>query len=284
MIKSALLLSCIAFPAQALDPQNPSPMVEHTREHPRLTEAKPEGARQSVEAGTLFVPAALASHQQSRLLIALHCGTWIPEVAAARHQLSVLTIQSGKGYKHLFEGKPETLQRWLDEAAKTAGMSWTEIIVTGWSNGCSGLRELLRSEAAATRIDRALFIDGIHTSYISGKPGPLESNIDTQALTSIQSFARSAVAGRKRMLVVHGEIFPGTYASTTETADWLLRELKVKRRPVLRWGPMKTQQLSEAKSGGFELLGFAGNSAPDHVDQLHTLGDWLEMLLSEAKE
>lgn len=41
---------------------------------------------------------------------------------------------------------------------------------------------------------------------------------------------------------------------------------------------MKTQMLSEAKSGSFHLHGLAGNSAPDHVDQLHALTDWLQMI------
>jgi hypothetical protein len=34
---------------------------------------------------------------------------------------------------------------------------------------------------------------------------------------------------------------------------------------------MGLQQLSEARSGKFLLIGYAGNSAPDHVDQLHAL-------------
>ncbi len=42
---------------------------------------------------------------------------------------------------------------------------------------------------------------------------------------------------------------------------------------------MGTQQLSEAKKGKFLLRGFAGNSAPDHVDQLHSLPDYLRWLL-----
>jgi hypothetical protein len=116
-------------------------------------------------------------------------------------------------------------------------------------------------------------------ALLDDKPGPLESKIDTDALQPlIAAFAREAVAGRKRLLITHSEVFPGTFASTTETAGWLLRELGIARRPVLAWGPTKTQQLSEAASGSFRLLGFAGNSAPDHVDQLHALPDWLERL------
>ena len=70
---------------------------------------------------------------------------------------------------------------------------------------------------------------------------------------------------------LHSEIMPGTYASTTETADYLLAQLGVHRRAVLKWGPMGLQQLSEARAGRFLLIGFAGKaltaieSAVDHL-------------------
>jgi hypothetical protein len=35
------------------------------------------------------------------------------------------------------------------------------------------------------------------------------------------------------------------------------------------------QQLSAVRSGGFVVAGFAGNSAPDHLDHLYAIGDWL---------
>jgi hypothetical protein len=38
------------------------------------------------------------------------------------------------------------------------------------------------------------------------------------------------------------------------------------------------QQLSEVRSGRFELLGFAGNAAPDHVDQLQAMPEMLARL------
>jgi hypothetical protein len=87
-------------------------------------------------------------------------------------------------------------------------------------------------------------------------------------------FARDAVVGCKRMLITHSEILPGTFASTTETTAYPLSQLGLRRRPVVRWEPMGAQQLSEVP-GGFHLVGFAGNSAPDHVDQLHSLAEYL---------
>jgi hypothetical protein len=41
---------------------------------------------------------------------------------------------------------------------------------------------------------------------------------------------------------------------------------------------MGTQQLSEVRKGRFLLLGFAGNSAPDHVDQLQSLPAYLKLM------
>jgi hypothetical protein len=39
----------------------------------------------------------------------------------------------------------------------------------------------------------------------------------------------------QRVMVTHSEIFPGTYASTTETANYLLQQLHLARRPVPKW-------------------------------------------------
>ena len=81
----------------------------------------------------------------------------------------------------------------------------------------------------------------MHTDYVEGKPGPLESQIGPDNLQIWLQLARDAIAGRKRMIVTHSEIFPGTFASTTETADYLVAHLNLRRRPVLKWGPMGTQ-------------------------------------------
>ena len=55
-----LLICAVAFgAAQAQQPQNPSPMVEHTRTHPRLKEQSPPGHREKLALGTLFLPAGM---------------------------------------------------------------------------------------------------------------------------------------------------------------------------------------------------------------------------------
>jgi len=123
------------------------------------------------------------------------------------------------------------------------------------------------------RVDGVLLLDGLHTNYVGDR------QVDPVAMQPFLEFARSASAGNKRFVFTHSEIFPGTFASTTETADYLIRELGLKRTPVVRWGPRGMQQLSEVRSGGLTILGFAGNSAPDHIDQFHSMPEFLKLLL-----
>jgi hypothetical protein len=43
------------------------------------------------------------------------------------------------------------------------------------------------------------------------------------------------------------------------------------------------QQLSEAGAGQFHLLGYAGNSAPDHIDQFHAMPELLAFALGARR-
>jgi len=253
----------------AQEPQNPSPMVEHTRAHPRVAQQNPPGRRE----GNLFIPAKLKLRAETPLLIFFHGGDWLPQVAVARRsRMAVMAFPPSMK-------DPEKLMEAIAAAEAVAHVKFSPLTLGGWSAGCGAIRDLLlKSQELFNRTHALLLIDGIHTDYVNGKPGPAESAINTDKLENWVRFAKLAITGQRRMIVTHSEIFPGTFASTTETADYLLSALHLKRVPVLRWGPMRTQQLSEARAGGFRLIGYAGNSAPDHVDQLHSLADYLEWL------
>jgi hypothetical protein len=275
---SVFICGHFSLPLFSQQSQNPSPMVEHTRAHPRLPQQSPPGRRQKLELGTLFLPAGIKPG--APILFFFHGGTWLPEVAGARDRVVIVSVQAGSGsatYAKLFDD-PARFPALLQEAETKAGMHFGRVMLGGWSAGCGAIRQILKAPAAYARIDAALMIDGIHTDYADGKPGPLESKIGTENLQTWTQLARDAIAGRKRAIITHSEIFPGTFASTTETADYLLGVLNVPRRAVLKWGPTGLQQLSEARSGKFLLLGYAGNTAPDHVDQLHSLPTYLQWL------
>jgi hypothetical protein len=272
------LIFLAAAAAFAQQPQNPSPAVEHVRAHTRLREETPPGKREKLDVGTLFLPKGLS--QRAELLVFFHGDPWVAEVAAARNKVAVISELAGNGsgvYVRLFED-PERFPRLLKEAEAKAHRKFSKVILGGWSAGCGAVRQILKTPASYTRVNSVICIDGVHTDYLDGKPGPLESTLTEENLQSWLHFGKDAMAGRKRFLLTHSEIFPGTYASTTETADFLLKQFKVTSRPVLKWGPMGMQQLSEASRGKLLVLGFAGDAEPDHVDELHALPTWVKWL------
>jgi hypothetical protein len=271
-----LVVSSLTGAVLAQMRQNPSPMVEHTRAHERLPQRDWTARKLTLSLGTLFLP---ERYRSGKLLVFFHGGAWLPEEAVSRRgdiaALSVHIPGSSDGYVSAFSN-PQRFARLVAEAESKAGLSFRSIALGGFSAGCGAIRTILRDAEHYQRVRSVLAIDGIHTGYVNGTPGPLESALETRHLEIYARLARDAMAGHKQLLITHTEIFPGTFASTTETADWLVREIGANRKAVLRWGPRRTQQLSEVREGRLWIMGFAGNSAPDHVDQLHSLPEYLK--------
>lgn len=275
--------------------QNPSPMAEATRIHARLVERLPAGQMRTLPGPSdkpiaLFIPAKAARREVVDLLVHWHGAGWVAAQAVAglkRPTVSAaMTLGSGSGVYDRTYRDPTQFDSLLAQvtrdlsAARGAPVRIDRVILSGWSAGHGAIRRILLDPRHVQRVHAVLLIDGMHTSYVpEGQVVANGGTLDSTNLVALTAFARAATRGAKRMLVTHSEIFPGTFASTTETAEWMLASLGVKRRPVLAWGPRGMQQLSEAHAGHFMLLGYAGNTAPDHVDQLHALPELLQQLL-----
>ncbi|MCC6242750.1 MAG: hypothetical protein IT353_07900 [Gemmatimonadaceae bacterium] len=298
----AMLLSAFgeASGAQATTPppapQNPSPMAELTRTHERLTQTPPNGtvrtftgpAAKPVE---LLIPSGIHKRDAFDLVIHFHGAAWIPQQAVtalnSRTVSATLNLGSGSGVYDRSFTDPATFDTLLAtitrevSAATNRTSRIAHVTLTGFSAGHGSIRAILRDPRHFAVVGSVLLIDGMHTSYIpEGRVIALGGTIDTTNLAAFTNFARAAMRGEKQFLITHSEIFPGTFVSTTETADWLVKTLGIQRKPVLRWGPRGTQQLSEARAGKFELRGYAGNSAPDHIDQFHAMPELLKQLRS----
>ncbi|MFN0099333.1 MAG: hypothetical protein ACKVS7_11695 [Gemmatimonadaceae bacterium] len=274
--------------------QNPSPMVETTRAHERLAARPFDGFGRSFlgpadRAVEVRIPAAARGRASVDVVVHFHGAAWIAEQAVAAlgdgTVAVVLNLGSGSGVYHrpfvaaaTFDSLLTSVSRELTAALGTAPRIG-RLTLSGWSAGHGAIRAILLEPRHMARVDAILLLDGMHTSYVpDGRVLSDSGVIDTTNLVALTAFARAAVRGEKRFLVTHTEIFPGTFASTTETADWLLSALGLRRRAVLEWGPRGSQQLSEVSAGGFTLLGFAGNTAPDHVDLLHGMPEFLVRL------
>jgi hypothetical protein len=255
-------------------------MVEHARRHERLRETLAPGERIRLETGTLFLPRQARRGAAMPLLVHFHGAGWIAEIAAARRKMAAITVALGAGsavYARPFEDR-ERFGRLLAEAQRSAAVRFRPIALSHWSAGYGAAREILKVPRYYNEVERLLAADSIHAGYAAAEPRPATPELVTADLEVFLRFAVDAAAGRKRMIVTHSEVYPGTYASTTETAEHLLRGAGLRRRAVLRWGPLGMQQISEARRGRLLVLGYAGNSAPDHLDHLHALPDFLRML------
>ncbi|MFN7924395.1 MAG: hypothetical protein U0Q16_30105 [Bryobacteraceae bacterium] len=260
--------------------QNPSPMVEHTRVHGRLKQFEPAGQRFELDVGTLWIPKARRPGRVTPLTIHFHGTPWIAEQAGASLNVAVLAVNIGVGsavYAEPFRD-PEAFRKLLGQAEEVSRRHFPVVTLSSWSAGYGAIRQILRNPENWARIDRVVTLDSIHAGYPGGKPGPEDSEIAPNDMEPFEMLAREAVRGRKRFLITHTEVFPGTFASTTETADYLIAKMGLKRKPVLKWGPVGTQQLSETRKGRFAVLGFAGNTAPDHLDQIHGLATFWRMI------
>jgi hypothetical protein len=263
-------------------------MVENTRAHERIAK-KPLAGRLLAIPGilpkaveVLVTPAAMGV-KDADLVIHFHGASFLAMQAAENLQMPVVVavVNLGAGssaYAAPFRD-PSTFTKLAAAIESATGIHVSRRFLIGFSAGYGAVRSILGSHY--DEIDGVLLLDGLHTSYIpEGKPLASGGVLDEGGLEIFRRFAADAVTAKKQFLITHSEIFPGTFASTTETTDFLIRRLGLKRTPVVEWGPLGMQQLSETRAGSFAVFGFAGNSGPDHIDHLHVVGHFLPMLLN----
>lgn len=284
-----MLFSCRTPEVAAMRPQNPSPMVEYTRAHHRVPFDSVSDAGIPVDLpgglqGKLYVPNKWKNENRVHLAIHFHGDSRVAQYAVAQQPEPWVLFHChwGSGsaaYSRPIEeiGADAFLDTILSAVKKL--LPETQIrraCLSSWSAGYGAIRRMISDANAASRIDGILLLDGLHCSYVpEGKLMAEGGGIDSTQMQAFLDWAKLAVSGRKPFLITHSSVFPGTYASTTETAEYLLQRLGLRRQPLLAEGPMGMQQTSVAGQGKFRILSFAGNSAPDHVDHYHGMGAFL---------
>jgi hypothetical protein len=275
--------------------QFPSPMVDYIRRHERIENKEVPGVSivlkdaLSKPVEVYFTDKSNKSDQMD-LLIHFHGSSYVPKHAVydSNHPLLLAVVNLGSGssvYENAFENKstfPKLVDIicWAASEQKPAKIKPARIYLSSFSAGYGAVRAILKNHQPM--VDGIVLLDGLHTGYIPSRRVLSQGGkLNDEKLRDFIQYARLAMDNKKKFLITHSEIFPGTYASTSETADFLIRSLRLKRRPVLKWGPVGMQMLTQTKAGGLTILGFAGNSAPDHIDHFHGLPVFLKMLLDK---
>ncbi len=255
-------------------------LVLHSTVLAPAQEPAPAGPRAKLTDGQLFVPAGYKPGADgSELILHLHGGTAAEKALARSGRWAVLVSVVIPGLSSVYTERfktPQTFARILDETRaklKELGVApeprVRRVIVSSFSAGFGGVREMLKDPATFARIDALVMADSLYAGYAGD---PARRQIDPKLMEGFVRFAREAAAGRKWFVLSHCDLQPDGYASTKETADYLIAQLGGKREAAS--GPWPAEGLtltSRFRQGHFEVYGFAGTTGADHMRHLHGL-------------
>lgn len=181
-------------------------------------------------------------------------------------------------YAAPFREDPGLFARLLAEPASVAGDGaavppprWRRVTLSCFSAGYGAVREILRTEEGFDRVDAIIAADSIYAGI--DETADAGRQVTARDMAAFLEFAKAAAAGRKVFVVSHSSQ-PTPYASTTETADYLLSQLGVERTPVEQRSDEAFSQISRARRGAFEVQGFTGASGPAHLFHLRSIDRW----------
>src|SRR5437868_5603636 len=237
-------------------------------------EPPPAGQRAKLTDGQLFVPADYQPGADgSELILHLHGGTAAEKGLARSGRTAVLVSVAIPGLSLVYTERfktPQTFARILDETQaklKELGVApeprIRRVIVSSFSAGFGGVREMLKDPATFARIDALVMADSIYAGYAGD---PAQRRVEPNNMDGFRKFAREAAAGRKWFLLSHCDLQPDGYASTKETAEYLIAQLGGTREAVSEPWPADGLKLtSRYRKGQFEAYGFAGDAGADHM-------------------
>ena len=147
----------------------------------------------------------------------------------------------------------------------------SNLIITSFSAGYGGVREILKHNAYYDIIDAIALADGLHC----------DSDSATKAIQmkDFLSYANDAKAKKKIMLLTHSSILTNGYDNTTQTANYLINgigSIRIAYSAVDEIGI----QYSKCDTGHFHLKGYYGDAANDHLKHLYAMNKMLEDALN----
>jgi hypothetical protein len=146
--------------------------------------------------------------------------------------------------------------------------------LSAWSAGYGAVQQIVGQPFGRERVDAVILLDGLHCGYTSQSLNELQ-------IGAFVDFARKAAAGDRFMMVSHSSIIPPGYASTTETANFLVYKLGGRAQPAQPRpnDPMGLELISRFSKGSFHMRGFSGNDKMDHCAHIGFFRDVLKVYI-----
>ena len=151
-------------------------------------------------------------------------------------------------------------------------LQWDQLVLSSFSAGYGGVREILKSATYRNNIDDLVAADSLYASTASdGTP------LDSQ-MVDYKTFALAAKNGQKTFLLSHSKVLTGTYENTIETADELMQYLGITPTAYSANGLGTLSYYRKAQAGNFRIWGANGDTADAHSAHLRYIGDFWEQL------
>jgi hypothetical protein len=215
---------------------------------------------------------------QYTLVFHLHSASWAAEDQVYRSNTNAILFNIHLGalsspYQNYFTNQSkystiiDTINSVLQSNQIIQNPQIKKLIMTSFSAGYAGVREILKVNSYYNQIDALNLADGLHAS--SHMPSMI-----TQMLDFVR-FAENARNKQKIMLLTHSSIPTSGYQSTTQTANYLINEIGTVRITFSANDEIGTQY-SRADTGYFHLKGYLGDTANDHLKHLYGMHLMLE--------
>jgi len=187
-----------------------------------------------------------------------------------RFVLYTLTLPPSEGYAPLFSGT-HLFEKIVSDVEAAVGKRTAKpaqaghVALSAWSAGFVGIEAIL-AQSPSRDVDSVILIDGLHA------PRTDRAAFEAQ-LKPFVDYAARAAAGERFMLISHSSIDPADFASTTESAHYLISTQGGKPQPVRRSDALGLELVEYFTRGNFHVRGYAGNDKADHCAQLGVLRD-----------
>ena len=147
------------------------------------------------------------------------------------------------------------------------------LTVTSFSGGFGGVRELLKQPESRSQIDTLVMADSLYGGFVGEIA---DRTLNPDHLTPFFNFAQLAASGQKQMLLSHTELHTPDYASTKETANYLIRKLGTQPRTERKVHPGGLIEKSRCTLRSFVVMSFEGTTAEDHMKHLRHIRIFLQ--------
>ncbi|WP_437534753.1 hypothetical protein WME79_11185 [Sorangium sp. So ce726] len=176
---------------------------------------------------------------------------------------------------YVFENLLDSIERAVAKKTGKKKAYIRKLGLSSWSAGYGAIEQILR-QPAGKRVDALVLLDSLHAGYADEQ----QHKLKVAQIEPFIAFARRAAAGEAFMFMSHSSILPPGYASTAETANFVVQQLRGKPRGTSRADVLGLDMIQRFDRGDFHVRGYTGDDKPDHCAHIGLMADVVRIHLN----